>query len=268
MPHQSFNLIALIFSFLAFVWGWGAFRRFCAMLNYRYAALTENTVMLRGLGGQLSQFSGTMPNHARSILHTRNAAAAKDVKFMYVPFHVHPFRTIDPNSSCYEGDGHFSNESILREDSKVDDHDRISIPVISTAKENVGKKSVSFAPDPEGPVHYGQLNDVFTPHPKNQHEIVPKSGSSVCGYVTVWCATECSVFVLYGLNMNNLKRFFKYSIKANKLFMKGTKYRDKADDLRKRQKSKNASLDRGSTDRHIYAEVCFFKLLYARVDYV
>jgi hypothetical protein len=191
------------------------------MLNYRYAVLTENTVMLRGLGGNLGLFSDAMPGHTRSILHTRNSAAAKDIKFMYIPFHV--ANSIEP----FQEVQHQSDSSSL------------SIPVINTAKTN--NKRVSFAPDLSGP--YGFLNATFTPHPVHPREIVPKVDTKICGYVPVWCATESTILILYGLKLEMFKRFFKYSIKANKLFSKGSKYRDKG------KKGNNWE------DRHLYAEV-------------
>lgn len=253
-PHQSFNLIGLLVSFLAFIWGWNAFQRFFSVLNYRYAVLTENTVMLRGLGGHLSQFAGTMPSHTRSILHTRNATAAKDVKFMYVPFHV--VHSMEPPKE---------DTSVRARNNvagfKIGSSDRLSIPVIGTAKDNEhNNKKVSFSVDNAGPYSYGFLNQTFSPHPVNAHEIIPKAQTKLCGYVPVWCATNCTILVLYGLNMANVKRFFRYSIKANKLFMKGSKYRDRSalgsvSDTKKTKGKKYDKLDRGSSDRHIYAEV-------------
>ena len=264
LPHQSFNLIALIISFLAFIWGWGAFRRFHSVLNYRYAVLTENTVMLRGLGGCLSQFSGTMPSHTRSILHTRNATAATDVKFMYVPFHVvHP---IQPPAESTTPPKHNSSRAKKSDmESKAGTSDRLSIPIIGTAKENGNNsnKKVSFAADNAGPYAYGFLNQTFYPHPVNAREIIPKSQTKLCGFVPIWCATDCTILVLYGLKMDHVKRFFKYSIKANKLFMKGSKYRDRTSgvvSLPKISKGKKYdTLERGGTDRHIYAEVRYLK---------
>jgi hypothetical protein len=253
LPHQSFNLIALIFSFLVFLWGWSALKRFFAVLNYRYAVLTDNTVMLRGLGGCLSQFAGTMPSHTRSILHTRNATAAKDVKFMYVPFHVVPEIVTKSES--------MSDETRSTHDQTMfGSNDRLSIPVIGTAKDNeTNNRTVRFSADNAGPYAYGILNESFSPHPVHTHEIVPKSQARLCGYVPVWCAADCTILVLYGLNLDNLKRFFRYSIKANRLFTKGSKYRDRKEHSSsgggKKHKGRNHHLERGATERHIYAEV-------------
>lgn len=251
LPHQTFNFIALVVSFLAFLWGWSAFRRFISVLNYRHAVLTENTVMLRGLSGCLSEFRGTMPSHARSILHTRNATAAKDVKFMYVPFHTMP-------GISAKNDDNVKQPITQRESTETaSNFDRLSIPVIGETKES-NYRTVRFSADSAGPYAYGKLNEAFSPHPVHAHEIVPKTSTKLRGYIPVWCATDCTILVLYGLDVDNLNRFFKYSIKANTLFTKGTKYRDRgysgAVGGSKKLKAKKSTGDK-ATERHIYAEV-------------
>ena len=266
LPHQSFNLIALFVSFLAFVWGWHAFRRFWDVLHYRYAVLTDNTVMLRGLGGTLDQFSGTMPSHTRSILHTRNSSVVQDVKFVYMPFWVSHVMKPAP---AVERKPKTMGDARFRSDVKTDvigesaSDDRLSIPVIGTARSNDSNgnnRHVRFDMDNSGP--YGFLNANFSAHPTNDYRIVPKRNTRLCGYIPVWCATECTILVLYGLQLDTVKRFFGYSIKANRLFTKGSKYKDRgnhksASKGKKSKKKKNNDPGRGATEsRHIYAEVC------------
>lgn len=266
LPHQSQNLIALIISFLAFVWGWGAFGRFWAVLHYRYAVLTENTVMLRGLGGGMEYFTNTMPSHSRSILHTRNSTAAQDVKFMYLPFFIYnllkPFEDRKIQGKAVVENMPRDNHSNDGRNSAVDeDRDqRLSIPVIETAsKTNGSDRRVTFDFDNSGP--NGFLNASFSPHPSNPRQIVPKRDTRLCGHVPVWCATQSTILVLYGLKLDTVKRFFRYSIKANKLFTKGTKYRDKPQKIEaksKKSKHKKRSSDKGGAGvdgRHVYAEV-------------
>jgi len=227
--------------------------------------LTENTVMLRGLGGGMEYFTNTMPSHSRSILHTRNSTAAQDVKFMYLPFFIYnllkPFEDRKIQGKAVVENMPRDNHSNDGRNSAVDEErdQRLSIPVIETAsKTNGSDRRVTFDFDNSGP--NGFLNASFSPHPSNPRQIVPKRDTRLCGHVPVWCATQSTILVLYGLKLDTVKRFFRYSIKANKLFTKGTKYRDKPQKIEaksKKSKHKKRSSDKGGAGvdgRHVYAE--------------
>lgn len=59
--------------------------------------MTEDAVLIRGIGSYLYYFEGAWPMHAHAILHTRQAEPPKPIKSLVMPFRFQNIQWLDPH---------------------------------------------------------------------------------------------------------------------------------------------------------------------------